>query len=190
MKLENKKSVFIETPIPGLVIINKPIYVDERGSLQEFLKNSEFKREGHLFHGEHAAISCSLPGIIRGIHTEEWNKLIVPITGKMFAAYADTRINSPTFGKVFTYEFDNTKPKTKRTALIIPSGVGNSICVVDDQPVYYVYLNSEEWESSKAKGIAWDDPDLNINWPVKDPIISERDKNNPRLRDVFPEKFK
>jgi len=190
MRLNHRPSVFRETPIPGLILINKPIFLDDRGFLEEFFKESEFKRLGHSFRGVHAALSVSKPGVIRGIHTEAWKKLIFPISGYMFGAYPDTRKDSPTFGKVYTMEFDNRKLNSQRSALIIPPGVGNSICVIGNEPVFYIYLNEQEWEPSKAKGIAWNDPDLNIKWPVKNPVISERDKNCPTLRQVYPDKFK
>jgi dTDP-4-dehydrorhamnose 3,5-epimerase len=53
-----------------------------------------------------------------------------------------------------------------------------------------MYLVSEYWDDTKAKGIAWDDPDLAIDWPVRKPILSERDKTNPTLRQLYPRKFK
>ena len=56
--------------------------------------------------------------------------------------------------------------------------------------MHYFYLIDEYWDDAKAKGVAWDDPDLNIKWPIKDPILSERDRSNPTLRQSFPEKFK
>jgi len=53
-----------------------------------------------------------------------------------------------------------------------------------------MYLVDEYWNDSKARGIAWDDPDLAIDWPVKNPILSDRDRKNPTLRERFPDKFK
>ena len=190
MTIEQKSEIFKETPIPGLIIINKPIILDERGFLEEFFKDSEFGKLGNPFKGVHGALSGSKPGVIRGIHTEGWKKLIFPITGHMFGAYPDTRIDSPTFGKVYTMEFDNSGFDSQRFALIIPPGVGNSICVIGNEPVLYIYFNEQEWEPSKAKGIAWNDPDFNIKWPIHNPILSERDKSNPTLRHLYPEKFK
>jgi len=55
--------------------------------------------------------------------------------------------------------------------------------------VDYIYLVDAYWDGSDTRAIAWDDPDLNIPWPVKNPIISERDRGNPKLRDLFPKKF-
>ncbi len=58
------------------------------------------------------------------------------------------------------------------------------------ESVDYIYLVDAYWDGLDTRAIAWDDPDLNIKWPVENPVISERDKNNPRLKDLFPEKFK
>ena len=76
-----------------------------------------------------------------------------------------------------------------RQLLYIPVGFANSICVVGDEPVNYIYLVDQYYTGQDTRAIAWDDPDLAIDWPVKNPIISERDQNNPKLRDLFPEKF-
>jgi dTDP-4-dehydrorhamnose 3,5-epimerase len=131
----------------------------------------------------------SYPRVIRAIHTEEWQKLVYPVNGCMFAAFVDVRTDMDTFGKVETITLDNTKKDSKHTAIFIPPGVGNSICVMGDEPLHYVYLVDQYWDNTRAKGIAWDDPDLAIDWPVKRPIISERDKNNPTMRELFPDKF-
>lgn len=127
----------------------------------------------------------SVPGVIRALHAENWNKIVYPITGKMFAAIVDIRPGSRTFGRVETFEFNEEIPK----ALFIPKGLANSICVVGEKPVHYLYLVDEYYDGKDTRAIAWDDPDLNIKWPVKNPIISERDMNNPTLRELFPEKF-
>ena len=55
--------------------------------------------------------------------------------------------------------------------------------------MHYFYLIDKYWDDAKASGIAWNDPDLAIKWPIKDPILSERDKTNKTLRQAFPEKF-
>jgi dTDP-4-dehydrorhamnose 3,5-epimerase len=107
----------------------------------------------------------------------------------MFAAYVDVRPDSPTFGKYETFNFDNDDLKSTHKAIFIPAGIGNSVCVTGETPVNYFYALDRYWEKGNEQGIAWDDPDLNIPWPVKNPIISERDRNNPNLCDLFPEKF-
>ena len=104
----------------------------------------------------------------------------------MFSAIVDIRPKSPTFGKFETFTFDENSHK----ALFIPKGLANSICVVGKEPVHYMYLVDAYYEGKDTRAIVWNDPDIGISWPVKNPIISERDRNNPRLRDLFPEKFK
>jgi len=181
-----------KTSIPGLLVIERPVFRDNRGFFHEIFRLNELEEAtGIKFNPVQWSHSRSLPKVIRAIHAEGWNKLVYPVTGKMFAAIVDLRPDSKTFGKVETFEFDADDPNSTQKALFIPKGgIGNSICVVGDKPVDYVYLVDEYWDNNKARGIAWNDPDLAIKWPVKDPIVSERDRQNSRLREMFPEKFK
>lgn len=190
--MSKKISEYIRTTsIPGVLIIEKPIYRDFRGFFHEVFRVNELeKASGVKFDPVQWSHSMSLPGVIRAIHTENWNKLIYPVAGKLFAPIVDVRPESPTFGKVETFVIDNTKEDSTHMAIFLPKGIGNSICAVGSEPLHYLYLVDEYWDDKKARGIAWDDPDLAIKWPVKNPSISERDKGNPRLRDLYPDKFK
>jgi dTDP-4-dehydrorhamnose 3,5-epimerase len=180
-----------KTSIPGLFVIERPVHKDNRGFFHEIFRLNELEEAtGIKFHPVQWSHSRSNPKVIRALHTEGWNKLIYPVSGKMFAAIADVRPESSAFGKVETFTFDGEAEDSTHKALFLPAGLGNSICVVGDTPVDYVYLVDEYWDDAKAQGIAWDDPDLNIDWPIKDPVISERDTKNPKLRELFPDKFK
>lgn len=180
-----------KTSIPGLLVIERPVHKDNRGFFHEIFRLNELEEAtGIKFNPVQWSHSRSNPKVIRALHTEGWNKLIYPVSGKMFAAIADVRLESDAFGTVETFTFDSDSQDSTHKALFLPPGLGNSICVIGDTPVDYVYLVDEYWDDAKAKGIAWDDPDLNIDWPIKDPIISERDTKNPTLRELFPEKFK
>lgn len=176
-----------KTSIPGLLVIEKPTFKDARGYFREVLRLSDLKPflDGG-FEFKQWSHSYSKPRVIRALHTEDQNKLVYPITGKMFAAYVDTRTNSDSFGKVVTITFSEPNGK----AVLVPKGIANSICVIGNKPVHYIYLIDEYYEPEKTKGIAWDDPDLAIDWPVMNPVISDRDKNNPTMRELYPEKFK
>lgn len=185
------KNYIKKTSIAGVLVIERPIFRDERGFFHEIFRLNELEEFSRMnFNPVQWSHSRSMPGVIRGIHTENWNKLIYPVSGKMFSAIADVRPDSETFGKVETFILDNTGKDSTYKALFLPKGVGNSTCVMGDEPVDYIYLVDEYWDDKKAKGIAWDDPDLKIAWPVKNPVISERDKKNPTLREIFPEKFR
>lgn len=175
------------TSIEGLLVLKRPTFNDERGFFREVFHSDELEQVlGFEFKPIQMNHSHSLPKVIRALHGENWNKLIYPITGEMFSAVVDIRPDSPTFAKVETFTFNDAN----RMALFIPKGLANSICVVGSEPVNYIYLVDAYYDGSDTRAIAWDDSDLAINWPIKDPIISERDKNNPKLRDLFPEKFK
>lgn len=175
-----------ETSIPGLLLIERPMFRDQRGFFREAFRLNELDSLGIKFRPIQWNHSFSKPRVIRALHAENWNKLVYPITGTMFAAVVDIRPESKTFLKIEKFTFNEENPK----ALFIPRGLANSICVVGDKPVHYLYLVDAYYDGRDTTAIVWDDPDLAIDWPVKSPIISDRDKNNPTLREVYPDKFK
>lgn len=182
------KNKYIKTTsIPGLLILERPIFTDERGFFRELFHKDELeKTAGLTFEGIQMNHSHSMPGVIRGIHAEKWNKIIYPVCGDVFIAIVDIRLDSPTFAKVETFNINDNN----RIGLFIPNGLANSLCVTGDKSVDYIYLVDAYYDGSDTRAIAWNDPDLNINWPIENPIISQRDSNNPKLRDLFPEKFR
>lgn len=174
------------TSIPGLLILERPILSDERGFFRELFHKDELEETaGIKFEGVQMNHSHSIPGVIRGIHAEGWNKIIYPVSGEVFIAVVDIRPDSSTFAKVETFNIGDNN----RVGFFIPNGLANSFCVTGDENLNYIYLVDAYYDGSDTKAVAWDDPDLAIAWPVKNPIISQRDKNNPKLRELFPEKF-
>ncbi len=182
----------IKTSIPGVVLIQRPVHSDFRGFVHEPYNKKELQEatgvEFNPVQWTHALVH---PGVIKAVHSENWNKLVYPVTGILYAPICDLRPESKTFGKVEYITIDNTKEDSLHQAIFLPKGgIGNSVCVLGDEDLHYFYLIDEYWDDTKARGVAWDDPDLNIKWPLKKPILSDRDKNNPTLRQLFPEKFK
>lgn len=176
-----------QTSLTGLLKLERPTRDDDRGFFREIFHLDELEQAaGFEFKPVQMNHSHSLPRVIRALHAEKWNKLVYPVRGVMFAAVVDIRPDSPTFGKYETFTFS----EQDRFALFIPEGFANSICVSGEEPVDYIYLVDKYYDGSDTRAIAWNDPDLDINWPVENPIISDRDKNNPKLRDLFPEKFR
>jgi dTDP-4-dehydrorhamnose 3,5-epimerase len=176
-----------KTSIPGLLILEHPTFEDDRGFFREVFHLNEVEEvSGVDFNLAQWNHSLSKPNVIRALHAENWDKIIYVVTGKMFTALVDIRPESETFGKVETMTLDSSEHK----ALFIPKGIANSICVVGEENVNYLYLVDAYYDGSDTRAITWDDPDLNIDWPIKDPIISDRDRNNPKIRELFPEKFK
>lgn len=176
-----------KTSIEGLLVLDRPIFEDERGFFREIFHLDDLEKvSGINFKGVQMNHSHSKSKVIRGIHAERWNKIIYPLNGEVFVAIVDIRVDSPTFAKVETFliNYEN------RIGLFIPNGLANSLCVISEVAVDYIYLVDSYYDGLDTRAIAWNDPDLGIDWPIKDPIISDRDKNNPTLRQLFPEKFK
>lgn len=174
------------TSIPGLLILERLIQKDKRGFFREIFRQDELEKlTGIKFEGVQMNHSHSKKGVLRGIHGERWNKIVYPLNGEVFVAVVDIREDLPSFSKVETFTINDKQ----RFGLFIPKGLANSLCVTS-KSVDYIYLVDVYWDGSDQRAIAWDDPDLAIDWPIRSPIISQRDKNNPKLRDLFPERFK
>lgn len=185
--MNNANKYITKTSISGPLILERPTFEDERGFFREIFHLDELEQiSGIQFKGVQMNHSHSKPGVLRGIHAERWNKIVYPLNGEVYVAIVDIREDSATFGKVETRSINDEN----RIGLFIPKGLANSICVTGKESVDYIYLVDAYWDGSDTRAIAWDDPDLAIDWPIKNPIISERDKNNPTLRQLFPEKFK
>ncbi len=176
-----------KTSIEGLLVIERPTFADNRGFFREVFHLDELTEVlGNEFHPVQWNHSKSDPSVIRALHAENWNKLVYPVTGQMFAAIVDIRPDSPTFMKVETFNFDDQN----RFALYVSKGLANSICANGTEPVNYLYLVDAYYTGGDTRAIAYDDPDIAVDWPIKNPLVSERDKNNPRLRELYPNKFK
>jgi dTDP-4-dehydrorhamnose 3,5-epimerase len=186
----NSEPYIFPTALGGLYLIRRPVYKDPRGSFQEIERIPDLEAVlGREVRFLQTQISASKPGVIRGIHVEPQDKLVTPLTGIMCAVIVDVRPDSPTFRNWLMFEFDNTSLDTPRTSLFIPRGMGNSICVPNESPqdVLYFYKVSTVYDpASSGRGINYKDPELNIPWPVENPIVSEkRDATLPSLAEFL-----
>jgi dTDP-4-dehydrorhamnose 3,5-epimerase len=174
------------TNIEGLFVVSGETYDDERGFFRQTYQQQELSkslgRDVELRQGNHAR---SAPGVLRGFHAEPWDKLVYVARGTALAAIADIRPGSATFGQALTFMLGD--PPGARLRLFVSEGLGNSYCVVGDTEVDYLYDVSAEWFPCDKTAVAWDDPDLAVDWPLDHPIISEADQQNPTLRDRFPD---
>ncbi len=174
------------TPIEGLLVVRWETHGDDRGFFRQTYRTDELAealgREVALRQGNH---SRSQPGVLRGFHAEPWDKLVYAAHGTVFAAIADLRPESPTFAEAATFWLGD--PPGERIRLFVSEGLGNAFCCVGETDVDYLYDVSEVWHPGVGKReVAWDDPDLGIDWPVREPVVSEVDRAAPTLRDRFP----
>jgi dTDP-4-dehydrorhamnose 3,5-epimerase len=175
------------TPIDGLLVVRQDTHGDDRGFFRQTWVASELGaalgREVRFVQGNHAR---SAPGVLRGFHAEPWDKLVYVARGTVFAAIADVRPDSATFGEVATFLLGDAPGE--RVRLFVAEGLANAYAVVGDLDVDYLYDVTAEWEPDVDKrAVAWDDPDLAVDWPVADPLVSVADRANPTLRERWPD---
>jgi dTDP-4-dehydrorhamnose 3,5-epimerase/reductase len=176
-----------ETDLRGLYIITQAVQSDSRGSFREAYQAEKLEALGvPSLKPVQWNISENLrPGIIRGIHAEPWDKYIHVPVGSAFAAVTDLRPDSPTFGRYASFTLDQTN------ALYISRGFGNAFQALEPNTIY-CYLVNAHWSAEvKYPSIRFDDPDIDIAWPLVpgSDDVSKKDRQNPTLREVFPEKF-
>jgi dTDP-4-dehydrorhamnose 3,5-epimerase/reductase len=168
--------------LAGLFILDVDVRPDpERpdGSFREVFRAPELADAGIAeFRPVQWNVSESTRGTLRGFHAEPWNKLVHVAAGRVFAAIADLRADSPTAGRVWTGELDRTR------ALFVSAGLGNGFQALSDVAVY-AYLVDALWSPGVTyPAVAWNDPDLAVAWPITDDTLSlsTKDRANPTLR--------
>jgi dTDP-4-dehydrorhamnose 3,5-epimerase len=176
-----------ETPIPGLVFYDLPVYGDSRGWFKENWQREKMTALGLPDFGpvQNNVSFNAQKGVTRGIHTEPWDKYISVAAGRIFGAWVDLR-EGDTFGTVFTLEMDPSK------AIFVPRGVGNAYQALEDNTVYS-YLVNEHWsEEAQAQYTFLNlaDQTVNIEWPIplEQAELSEKDKKHPDLAQITPMK--
>lgn len=166
---------FIETEIPGVLIIELTPAADERGFFASAFSREEFKARGLETEIAQIAISSSrLKGTLRGIHYQipphEEAKLVRCTRGAIFDVLVDMREASPTNGRWITLELS----ALNRRSVYIPRGVAHGFQTMEDD-TEVLYQISTPYQVSATRGLRWDDPTLKIPWPAGPRIISERD---------------
>ena len=172
------------TAIPGLLEIDTTLIEDARGYFQEKFQKEKLVAAGfpeNFVPVQHSLSFNKEVGTTRGFHMEPWEKYVGVITGKIFAAFVDLRPGAG-FGAKMTFVVDSKK------AIFVPQGVANSFQTLEPD-TYYSYLVNGHWSSDKTteyKYVNLADPDLNIAWPMPldKAIVSDKDRQNPMLRDI------
>lgn len=181
------------TQINNLLYIQHSTHKDSRGFFSEVARFPELEAViGQPFTVKQINHARSEKNVIRGIHAENWNKYISITSGVIFAAIADVRPTSSTFGKVETFILGHGDSALDGS-LYLPATIGNSMCVLEG-PVDYIYFVDRLYSERDTTGdvaISLFDSDLNIQWPIsrEEMVISERDMKAIPLRGKFPEKF-
>lgn len=174
---------FKETPIKGLLTIHPRVFCDERGFFMEIYKHSAFRERGISANFIQDNHSRSLKGTIRALHYQLHpycqGKLVRVSRGSAWDVAVDLRKGSDTYGKWFGFEL-NDKDKTM---LWIPEGFAHGFAALTED-VDFIYKTTKEYNAASERAIIWNDPDIGIKWPLKNPVLSEKDLSNPRLYEI------
>lgn len=173
-----------ETKLPGVVIIEPAVFGDARGFFMETWHRKRYAETGLPASFVQDNLSFSVRGTLRGLHFQHphaQGKLVFVLQGEVFDVAVDIRIGSPTFGQWagITLSADNKRQ------LYIPAGFAHGFCVVSETTLF-AYKCTEFYNPQTEGGIIWNDPGIGITWPIEAPVLSEKDKNYPRLKDLPP----
>lgn len=172
----------LETKLDGVVLLEPEVHGDARGFMVETFRRDTWAELGIDVEFVQHNHSRSAKGTLRGIHfqTEPGQaKLVRCPRGRIFDVAVDLRRDSPSFGQWEGQELDDESHRQ----LYVPVGFGHGFAVLSEE-ADVTYLLSSPYDPATESGIAWDDPDVGVAWPVEDPLLSERDKEAPRLAEV------
>lgn len=169
-----------KTPIDGLLVIEPEVYGDNRGFFFESYNIDKFKALGVDAVFVQDNHSKSAKGVLRGIHFQlppkPMTKLVRCTRGKLWDVAVDLRKDSPTYKQWFGIELSEENKKM----LLVPGDFGHGFYALEDCELQYKVSNT--FDSDLDEGIAWNDPEVNIQWPlVGEPTLSERDQNAKTL---------
>ena len=173
----------IETGIKDLFIIEPEVFGDNRGYFMESYNKNTFLKLGLDYDFVQDNQSKSKKGVLRGLHFQKkypQAKLVRVIEGEVFDVAVDLRKNSPTFGKWFGVLLSD---ENKRM-FIIPRGFAHGFVVLSESATF-TYKCDEFYHPEDEGGINWNDKEIDIKWPIDfEPILSEKDKRHPCLKEV------
>lgn len=178
----------IKTDIDGLVIIEPRVFGDSRGYFFESFSERDFKREVADVDFVQDNESKSSYGVVRGLHFQRppyaQAKLVRVVKGKVLDVAVDLRKGSPTFGHHVAVELSEDNHRQ----MFIPRGFAHGFSVLSDE-VIFQYKCDNFYAPQSEGAVAWDDPDLGIDWgiPADKALLSDKDRKHPRLKDVLGE---
>jgi dTDP-4-dehydrorhamnose 3,5-epimerase len=173
---------FIETPLPGVLLIEPAIYNDPRGTFFETYQRERFAAAGIDLPFVQDNQSVSRRGVLRGLHYQEpqpQGKLVRCTRGALFDVAVDIRRGSPHFGRWYGVELS----EENRKMLWIPPGFAHGFCALSEQ-ADLAYKCTELYRPEYDRGIRWNDPEIGIEWPLEEPLLSPKDDAAPLLRDA------
>ena len=173
----------VETPFEGLIEMQPKIWGDSRGFFLEMFQEEIYSQIGISYPFVQDNLSRSAHGVLRGLHFQVNNpqgKLVTCINGQVLDVVVDLRVDSETFGQHYSVILDSEK----RNQLWIPPGFAHGFSVLSESADFF-YKCTDFYAPEDEAGIIWNDPELEIDWKIRSPKVSEKDMKLPCLREVL-----
>ncbi len=170
-----------ETTLPGVVLIEPDVFGDQRGFFMETWHRQRYFDAGLKKDFVQDNLSLSRQGILRGLHFQHphpQGKLVQVLRGRVFDVAVDIRGGSPTFGQWVGVELSGDN----HHQLYVPEGFAHGFCVLSDEALFS-YKCTDFYHPETEKSLLWNDPDIGIEWPVSEPLLSGKDQKGKRLKD-------
>jgi dTDP-4-dehydrorhamnose 3,5-epimerase len=169
--------------INGLLVIQPQVFTDERGYFYEAFRADILQKYGLKVEFLQDNFSKSKKNTIRGLHYQvrksAQGKLCQAIMGKVMDVAVDIRFNSPTFGKHYKHELS----EDNHTMIWIPPGFAHGFAALSDEAVF-MYRCTAYYSKENERAILYNDPDLNIDWQIENPLVSEKDMKAKLFKDI------
>ena len=172
---------FIPLDIPGPLVIESRIFGDDRGSFVEIYRHSDFARAGITEHFVQDNFSRSGRGVLRGLHFQKdptaQGKLVRCVKGRIYDVAVDIRQGAPSYARWIGIELS----EDNNLMFYVPPGFAHGFVVLSGS-AEVLYKCTAEYAPENDRGILWNDPEIGIDWPVREPILSGKDRIHPVLR--------
>lgn len=173
----------VKTSLEGLLIIKPDVFEDDRGYFFESFNREKFMHAGLNMNFLQDNESKSKKGVLRGLHYQappfDQGKLVRVIRGSVLDVAVDIRKGSPTYGK---WESAFLSGQNK-WMFWIPAGFAHGFVTLEDETVFF-YKCTNVYSRVSEGSIFWNDPDINIDWGVEEPVVSDKDRISPRFREI------
>ena len=177
----------LQTDLPGVLIIEPKVFPDPRGFFMESYNREKYIAAGIPLDFVQDNLSFSARGVLRGLHYQKphaQGKLVCVLQGEVWDVAVDIRYNSPHFGQwtAVSLSADNKRQ------FYIPPGFAHGFCVLSETALF-TYKCTDSYHPECDAGVRWDDPAIGISWPTAQPLLSDKDRNQPLLRDIPQERL-
>jgi len=175
------------TALPGVILLEPAVHADSRGFFMETWHRQTFTGLGLRLDIVQDNLAESRPGVLRGLHYQfprQQGKLVQALRGEIYDVAVDIRTGSPTFGQWEAFRLS----AANRQLLYIPAGFAHGYCVLGDSALVS-YKCTEFYSPRDEGGIIWNDPALDIHWPLQAPVLSAKDRHLPRLSEIPPDRL-